>query len=149
MYFFQFSIFSHSKTKIDKQVSTLQLQFKIKLPDMLYVLKTLNLLFLTFTRLIFRKIKFKGKGYYLYKSMRNTITPQFGYAHRIYKYNNLVSVNFLSKTKVFFFGLSKSDIFSLSYFVKQIRPLNIFTGRGVRFSKTIVYKKTGKVSLYR
>jgi hypothetical protein len=30
-----------------------------------------------------------------------------------------------------------------------MRRMNIFTGRGVRFAKQIVYKKTGKVSAYR
>jgi len=30
-----------------------------------------------------------------------------------------------------------------------MRPINIFTGRGVRFAKQIIYKKAGKVSSYR
>jgi hypothetical protein len=30
-----------------------------------------------------------------------------------------------------------------------MRPINIFTGRGVRFSRQIIYKKVGKVSSYR
>ena len=95
------------------------------------------------------KLKFKGKGYYLYKNSRNTITPQFGYAHRIYKYNYIAAVKFLSKTKIFFFGMSKADLYSLTSSVKAMRPINVFTGRGVRFAKAIVYKKTGKVSSYR
>jgi hypothetical protein len=32
---------------------------------------------------------------------------------------------------------------------KQARPINIFTGKGIRFTKQIIYKKTGKVSSYR
>ena len=28
-----------------------------------------------------------------------------------------------------------------------MRSINIFTGRGVRFSRQIIYKKTGKVSI--
>ena len=61
----------------------------------------LNELVSSFSRVFFIKLKFKGKGYYLYKNARNTITPQFGYAHRIYKYNYTTAVKFLSKTKVF------------------------------------------------
>ena len=48
----------------------------------------------------FLKIRFKGKGYYMYKTVRNTIAPQMGYAHRVYVYASATSVKFLSKTKI-------------------------------------------------
>ena len=97
----------------------------------------------------FNKIKFRGKGYYIYKGARSTITPQFGYAHRIYVYSFFNKVRFLGKTKVLIFGFLKSDVLSTLLDIKQKRPINIFTGRGVRFAKEIIYKKTGKVSSYR
>lgn len=97
----------------------------------------------------FNKLKFRGKGYYIYKNVRNTIAPQFGYAHRIYIYSSFLSVKFLSKVKVFIFGFLKSDVLKTSFLLKSKRPINIFTGRGVRFSRQIIYKKTGKVSAYR
>jgi ribosomal protein L6P/L9E len=102
-----------------------------------------------FSRPFFVKIKFKGKGYYMYKNKRNTIAPQFGYAHRVYIYSFANSVKFLSKTKVFLFGLSKRDIFLSSYQLFNTRPINVFTGRGVRFARQVVYKKTGKIGAYR
>lgn len=121
-----------------------------KLPNhMVSWIKTLNLIITFFTTFYFLKIKFKGKGYYIYKNRRNTIAPQFGYSHRIYVYSYFNIVRFLTKTKVLIFGFSKKDILSASYNLKSKRPINIFTGRGVRFSKQIVYKKTGKVSMYR
>lgn len=97
----------------------------------------------------FLKLKFKGKGYYVYKNKRNTITPQFGYAHRLYLYSYFVSVKFLSKTSIYLFGLVKSDLLWVGYGLKKMRPINIFTGRGVRFAKQVIYKKQGKVSSYR
>jgi len=112
-------------------------------------LKQIDLVFSAFYRPYFRKIKFKGKGYYIYKNKRNTITPQFGYSHRLYLYSYFVSVRFLSKTSIFLFGLLKSDVITISLGIKAMRPINIFTGRGVRFSREIVYKKVGKVSSYR
>lgn len=102
-----------------------------------------------FNSFLFFKIKFKGKGYYIYKNKRNTITPQFGYSHRIYIYSYFNLVKFLTKTKILVFGFSKKDILYVSNKLKAKRSINIFTGRGVRFSKQIVYKKTGKVSAYR
>lgn len=110
---------------------------------------SLDLVFNSFYKPFFRKIKFKGKGYYIYKNKRNTITPQFGYSHRLYLYSYFTSVKFLSKTSVFVFGLTKRDVITTSVGIKDMRPINIFTGRGVRFAREVVYKKVGKVSSYR
>lgn len=112
-------------------------------------LTALTSLLRRFTVPFFLKIRFKGKGYYMYKSCRNTIAPQFGYAHRVYVYAQATSVRFLSKTKVILFGLSRKDVINASYAVKRTKPINIFTGRGVRFARQIIYRKTGKVSSYR
>ena len=97
----------------------------------------------------FLKLKFKGKGYYIYKNKRNTITPQFGFAHRHYIHAFDISVKFRSKTSIILYGSSKQDLFRIGHQIKAMRPINIFTGRGVRFNKQCIYKKTGKVSSYR
>ena len=110
---------------------------------------TVNTILYLFYSFLFIKLKFKGKGYYIYKNYRNTIAPQFGYYHRIYIYSFFNKVKFLSKTKILLFGLVKQDILCAAYALKQKRSINIFTGRGVRFAKQIIYKKTGKVSSYR
>jgi len=109
----------------------------------------LKLLLSVLDKPIFSKIKFKGKGYYIYKNYRNTITPQFGYSHRFYIYSYYVYIKFLSKNSLIMFGLNPSNVKFVSSKVRKWRPLNIFTGRGVRFSSQIVYKKSGKVSSYR
>lgn len=102
-----------------------------------------------FIKPIFSKLKFKGKGYYIYKNYRNTITPQFGYSHRLYLYAFFLHVTFLSKTSLLIFGLNQQQLSISSKLFYSWRPLNIFTGRGVRFSQQLVYKKSGKVSSYR
>jgi len=89
-------------------------------------------------------MKFRGKGYYIYKTLRNTIAPNFGYAHRLYIYAYFVSLKFLSKTSIILFGLKKTDLYKIGYLFKKTRPINIFTGRGVRFSRQIIYKKLEK-----
>ncbi len=114
----------------------------------LFLSNVRQLLFL-FSVPSFKKLKFRGKGYYIYKNSRNTIAPQFGYAHRIYVYSYFNVVRFLSKVKVFIFGLLKSDVFQTSREIRSKRSINIFTGRGVRFARQIIYKKVGKVSSYR
>lgn len=109
----------------------------------------LNYLLSIFSKPFFFKIKFRGKGYYVFKGKRSTVTPQFGFAHRVYFYGFSICVKFLSKTIIFLFGLLKKDVLKFSHSFKQVKPINPFTGRGVRFAKQIIYRKTGKVSLYR
>lgn len=111
----------------------------------LFLLRAFN----AFTRPFFFKVKFKGKGYYIYKNKKQTITPQFGHSHRLYLYAYYASVYFLSKTHIFIFGLVRTDVLEIAKGIRNMRPINIFTGRGVRFSRQVIYKKTGKVSSYR
>lgn len=106
-------------------------------------------LFVSFLKPFLVKLKFKGKGYYVFKGSRQTITPQFGFAHRRYFYAPSLRVKFLSKTKIVLFGFSKQDLFHTAYAFQTYKPINVFTGRGVRFAKQVIYRKTGKVSLYR
>jgi len=104
---------------------------------------------MSITKPIFKKLKFKGKGYYIYKNYRNSITPQFGYSHRLYLYTYHTYVKFLNKTSLIVFGMNSENVYLVTQGIFSWRPLNIFTSRGVRFSKQVVYKKSGKVSSYR
>ena len=105
--------------------------------------------FFAFSQVFFCKLTFQGKGYYLYKSIRNTIALRFGYSHRFYLYAYFLSIFFLNKTTILVFGSKKSDLLFFATQLFYAKPINIFTGRGVRFSRQIIYKKMGKVSLYR
>jgi ribosomal protein L6P/L9E len=58
-------------------------------------------------------------------------------------------MKFLSKTTIYLAGLSKNDLLMVGKVIQNSKYINIFTGRGVRFIKQIIYKKTGKVSSYR
>ena len=149
-YYYKFSLPNGiNNISYNSQLSVLSFAFYNQRNTYNFWLNSLNELLFLFSSFAFQKIKFKGKGYYIYKNVRNTITPQFGFSHRIYIYAFFNKVNFLSKTKVIIFGLVKSDIISTAYSIKYKRPINIFTGRGVRFNSQVVYKKTGKVSSYR
>lgn len=133
----------------DIYTSTIYITFKIKTHYILLYLKNLQKLIYMFSQVQFVRMKFRGKGYYIYKTLRNTIAPNFGYAHRVYVYAYFTSLKFLSKTSIILFGLIKHDLFKVGHAFKTTRPMNIFTGRGVRFTRQLVYRKTGKVSSYR
>ncbi len=106
-------------------------------------------IFYSFSRIFFKKLKFKGKGYYIYKNKRNTVAMQFGYSHIKRLFFFYTYVKFLSKTSIIIFGLSKIKINKAAFHLRSVRPINIFTGKGVRFTRQIIYRKTGKISSYR
>ena len=150
VYFFKFPLpVQHQGMTVDNQTRTVSFHHFYVSSYFQTFTRQFNLILFSFFRVYFNKLKFKGKGYYIYKNFRNTITPQFGYSHRLYFYAFAVSVKFLSKTTIFIFGLSLKDIHARSYQIKKSKSINIFTGRGVRFARQVVYRKTGKVSSYR
>lgn len=149
-YFFRLPIPNYGhKTIFDKNSSLLKFNSIFINTYSKLFFKNVNNFLTLFTIPIFKKIKFKGKGYYIYKNYRNTVTPQFGHSHRIYIYSFFTPIKFLSKTSILIFGINKNDILNTAKNIKLQRPINIFTGRGVRFAKQLVYKKAGKVSTYR
>lgn len=106
-------------------------------------------IFFSFNKFFFKKIKFKGKGYYIYKNYRNTVALQFGYSHikRLYFY--FTCVKFLSKTSILIFGINLNSVNKTARTLFDTRTINIFTGKGMRFTRQIIYRKTGKISSYR
>lgn len=108
-----------------------------------------RILFFSFSKFFFKKLKFKGKGYYIYKNIRNTIALQFGYSHVFYLYSYLVVVKFITKTTILIMGNNYENVINNAYTLFNVKKINIFTGKGIRFSRQVIYKKTGKVSSYR
>jgi hypothetical protein len=110
-------------------------------------------LFFSLHRPLFRKLKFKGKGYYMYRNHRNTITPQLGHAHRILTYTFYLTVRFFrrgtTRRSILLTGRLKEHLHVAAWRIKQMRRQNIFTGRGVRFARGRIYRKPGKISTYR
>lgn len=91
---------------------------------------------------------FTGKGYRLVQNARNTLAFSFGFSHIYYLYNPETLLYFRTKTRGYFLGLTN---FILNKSITQLyiaKPINIYTGRGVRARKQVIRKKVGKVSLY-
>ena len=135
--------------KFDNQLNLIS--FKFLYNNNFYSLFLLNTkrIFKSFFIPFFKKLKFRGKGYYIYKNIRNTIALQFGYSHLMYLYSYFTSIKFLTKTTIFVFGINFYDINFTSISLYNIKKINIFTGKGIRFSRQLLYKKTGKISSYR
>nr|AEV66653.1 rpl6_ii [Oxytricha trifallax] len=54
-------------------------------------------MFYAFSKIFFKKLKFRGKGYYVYKNKRNTVALQFGYSHIKRLFFFIILLNFYLK----------------------------------------------------
>lgn len=149
-YFFNLPFFNEFLLlKYDNRIRLFSFNFFFKNNYFPIFWKYFKLIFYSFSKIFFKKLKFKGKGYYIYKNFRNTIALQMGYSHIIRLYSYFINVKFTAKTVIYMFGINKFNIDNRSKNLLILKPINIFTGRGIRFTRQIIYKKTGKISSYR
>jgi len=117
---------------------SISLEFKKKYFSILFLIKmVLSQMFKYF----FLKIRFNGLGYYLYKDKKNTIGAQFNYSHKINFYINTIFIKNFNKRSWIFKSLNWSNLSLNVKLLTSIRPTNIFTKRGIRLTKQIIYLK--------
>jgi hypothetical protein len=150
LYFFNVAIYKNfTKIYFCKESNVLKILFKFNNNFFKIYWFWFYKVFYCFYLITFKKFKFKGKGYYIFKNKRNTITFKFGYSHRYYLYNYIIFIKVTSKTSLILFGINYKDVIDRSFNLYYTRTYNIFTGKGIRFNKQTIYKKLGKVSTYR
>jgi len=101
----------------------------------------------------FKKITFAGKGYKIkkiYKNIqniyKNIISFYFNKSHFNTVYFNNVLIKKLKKTKLIISSINLKHLYYLTNIILNIRKVNIFTLKGLRLSRQIIYKKIGKKS---
>ena len=109
-----------------------------------YILKFLN----NFLYLYFIKLNYSGKGYRLYSRRKFYIYPKLNYSHKLYLYSFNTITLVTSRWSLMFFSKSYSSIRNFIISIINLRPINIFTKKGIRLRKQIIYSKVGKVSSY-
>jgi len=125
-------------------------KYKIKINWNLIINQINKNLFL-FENIFFNKIKFKGKGFRVrFKKNLKILKFTFGHSHINYIFINdkTTKVKRLGKYKYIFKNknYSKMDLFLKK--ICKIKPINMYTKRGIRKSKQIIYKRKGKKSTY-
>lgn len=103
----------------------------------------------TFEDYFCKKIKFKGKGFRLkIKKKHKAIKFLFGHSHL----NILFIKNFKLKKCGKYKLTLKSTLFNkinvLAKKITNIKPVNVYTNRGIRISRQIIFKRKGKKGSY-
>jgi len=110
----------------------------------LYLTTFLKVYILTFFIYKFKKVKFDGKGYYLYKNKRNVLGLQFNYSHKVNIFALNIFIKNFSKRSWIFFGINRNKLSYLYNYLRMFRKINVFTLRGIRFSNQIIFNKKRK-----
>lgn len=91
-----------------------------------------------------RKIVFFGKGFKIKKFKNKTLNLFFNKSHINFIRWNSIIVKKLKKTKIVMCSSNHSYIIEGSKSIVSSRPLNIFTKKGLRLSRQLIFKKVGK-----
>lgn len=114
-----------------------------------YTFNQINHKMFTFENIFFEKISFKGKGFKLTsKKKTRFIYFLFGHSHIKTIFLKKAKMKRLSKYKYFFKSKHKNHLKNSVKMISNIRPLNIFTKRGLRVNRQFVFKRKGKKSTY-
>ena len=91
-----------------------------------------------------RKIVFFGKGFKIRKSQNETLSLFFNRSHiNFIKWNNII-IKKLKKTKIILCSSNYKYIDKSAETIINNRKLNIFTKKGLRLARQLIFKKVGK-----
>ena len=120
----------------------------LKLKIFNHNLKNKNLTFSFFYNIgkyFSKKILFSGKGYKI-KKKKSSIFFYFNKSHfNIFIYKNILFKK-IKKNKLILKSSNNNFMFNLLKTITNIRNINLYTLKGIRISRQVVYKKIGKKS---
>jgi ribosomal protein L6P/L9E len=97
----------------------------------------------------FNKIKFKGKGFRLrFKKKNKTLKFMFGHSHINIFFLKNVKIKRLGKYKYLFKSKDVQKIKNIAMLICSVKPINLFTKRGIRKGRQVIFKRKGKKSSY-
>ena len=98
---------------------------------------------------IFKKIKFKGKGFRIKSFKKIKLTKfYFGRSHKTFVFLKKIKKIRINKYKFMLLSINKKKITNLSKKITLIKKINIYTLRGLRLSKQTIFKRKGKKGTY-
>jgi len=136
------------KIKIDLESYSIKIDTNINWNNNLNF-KQINKFFKTFELYFFIKIKFKGKGFKIkFNKKLKIIKFFFGRSHiTIFKLKK-IKLKKITKYKFILKNLNFVKLKTNAMKITKIKPLNVYTLRGLRLAKQIIQKRKGKKSSY-
>lgn len=111
--------------------------------------KQINKFLKTFEFYFFIKIKFKGKGFKIkFNKKLKIIKFFFGKSHITFFKLKKIKLKKITKYKFILKNLNFNKLKTNASKITKIKPMNVYTLRGIRLSKQIIKKRKGKKSSY-
>jgi len=109
----------------------------------------LNNLLFAFNHYFFKKIKFKGKGFRLkIKKQKKICKFLFGHSHTMLTYIKNIKIQKCTKYKFNLKSVNKINLQLLISNIIGVRPNNVYTNRGIREGRQIIFRRKGKKGSY-
>lgn len=106
------------------------------------IVNKINLFLRQFYLCNFTKVKFTGKGYKIKKNTNQSLVMLFNKSHTTTLWWNNIFIKKLKKYKIYIkYNNKNSNVVQTTI---GIRPINIFTKKGLRVARQILKKKKGK-----
>lgn len=103
----------------------------------------------TFELYFFIKIKFKGKGFKIkFNKKLKLIKFYFGRSHITFVKLKKIKLKKITKYKFLLKSLNLAKLKKNSSKITYIKPVNLYTLRGIRMSRQLIRKRKGKKSSY-
>ncbi len=126
-----------------KSINLLELTAKSPFYKARLLTKLLNSLLFSWESIFFKKITFSGKGFKI-KKKQKIIFFFFNKSHMSLLICNSAIVKKTNKQKLVFFYKNSSAYELMLAKLLKIRYANIYTKRGLRFSRQLILKRKGK-----
>lgn len=136
------------KIKIDLESYSIKINNDINYNNNLNF-KQMNKFFKTFELYFFIKIKFKGKGFKIkFNKKLKIIKFYFGKSHMTFFKLKRIKLKKITKYKFILKNLNFVKLKTNATKITKIKPVNVYTLRGIRLSKQTIKKRKGKKSSY-
>lgn len=128
--------------QVDEELNSIVFIFKYANMYEDYFNRLMRVFFLSWDAYFFKKIKFTGKGYRVtYRKRKKFIKFHFGRSHpTIVIFRSII----LKKPHKYKFVIANNNInkvWLLNTVITNIKPINLYTKRGLRCSRQMVYKR--------
>lgn len=141
--------FNKRKFKFDPETNTLVVERRfLNYEDRKNINKFHNFI-KSWDMYFFNKIKFKGKGFRIrfFKKIR-LVKFFFGKSHKSFIFYKKIKVKRINKYKFLIRNINKNVLMMNKKMTTNIRPINLYTLRGIRCSRQIIGKRKGKKGTY-
>lgn len=146
-FFFFFKVKNCNRLFVEKSTKCVSLTLNNTSSLNMTLNKYINDLLFSWNNFFFKKIKFIGKGYRIKKFKKKRIIKlKFNRSHiNILRSGNNI-IKKIRKTKILVANTHREELTKTSQTITNVRPVNLYTKRGLQIKRCVNYRKMSKKS---